>query len=220
MGARAPPLMSADAGVLTLSPLLLLGLPLVLASAVGASQGQQTICCRSSGGTRSACLNLWAHLVPLNNRFDPGPSRLIALLQGPSVEATMMSVKLSKLSGEPLVDQTLPARGATVWVLKVPAIDRRLAGQPLLWESFPDCGADKPPTRTLLETGSPGRPTRGPLASLGDSCGREIPTAPLLGAVGLEEWGGRLPATLPVRCLSLTAIPAATPPLSGPGASP
>jgi hypothetical protein len=173
-----------------------------------------------AGGTRSTCLNLWAHLVPLNNRFNPGPSRLIGLLQGPSVAATTMSVKLSRLGGEPFVDQTLPALGATVWVLLLPDFDQRVAGQPLLWESFPNCGLDKLPTRTILETGSAGRPHRLPLARLGDSCGREITIAPLLAAIGLEEWGGKLPATLPVRCLPLRAIPAAIPPMSGRGASP
>lgn len=203
----------------TLRPLLWLLLPLVLAPALEASQKQQTICCRSSGGTRSTCLNLWAHLVPLNNRFDPGPSRLIALLQGPSDKATSMSVKLSSLSDEPVVDQTLPARGATVWVLLLPDVDRRRAGQPLVWESFPDCGPDKPPTRTILETGSAAKPPRLPWTGLGDSCGKEIPTAPLLAAVGLEEWGDQLPATLPVRCLPLTAIPAAIPPMPGSGAT-
>jgi translation initiation factor IF-2 len=36
----------------------------------------------------------------------------------------------------------------------------------------------------------------------------------------VEEWGGKLPATLPVRCLPLTAIPAAIPPTSGSGVRP
>jgi hypothetical protein len=221
MGGSADPLISdAAAEKMTLRPLLVNGLLLVLAPAVGANQGQQTICCRSSGGTRGTCLNLWAHLVPPNNRINPGPSRLIGLLQGPSAAATTMNVKLSTLGGEPFVDQILPAQGATVWVLLLPDVDRRLAGQPLLWESFPNCALDKLPTRTILETGSAGKPYRLPLARLGDSCGREITIAPLLGVIGLEEWGGKLPATLPVRCLPLTAIPAAIPPLSGRGASP
>ena len=211
---------AAATDMLTLRSLLWLVLPLVLAPPVGANQGQKTICCRSSGGTRSTCLNLWAHLVPLNNRFDPGPNRQIALLQGPSSAATTMSVKLSSPSGEPLVDETLPAQAATLWLLRLPDFDRRVAAQTLMWESFPDCGPDKPPTRTLLETGSAGKAPRFPLDGLGASCGKEIPTAPLLRAVGLEEWGGKLPATLPVRCLPLTAIPAAIPPMSGSGARP
>lgn len=205
---------------MTLRPLLFLGLFLVLAPAVGASQGRQTICCRSSGGTRGACLNLWAHLVPPNNRFDPGPRRLIALLQGPSLAAASMRVQLFRQSGELFVDETLPAQGATVWLLLLPKFDRQDARPPLVWESFPNCGSSKPPTRTLLETGSSGKPAPGPLAPWGESCGKEVATAPLLRAFGLEEWGGEWPTALPVHCLPLTAVQAPIPPPPRTPASP
>ena len=65
---------------------LALGLCLGIGPAALAKEAKLTICCRSSGGTRGTCLNLWVQLVPPSNRFNPGSSRLIALLQGPSVQ--------------------------------------------------------------------------------------------------------------------------------------
>jgi hypothetical protein len=50
-------------------PLLALGLCLGIGPAALAKEAKQTICCRSSGGTRGTCLNLWAHMVPQSNRF-------------------------------------------------------------------------------------------------------------------------------------------------------
>jgi hypothetical protein len=193
--------------MLTLLPLLVLCSSLVLAPAAVANQAQKTICCRTSGGTRGSCLNLWAHLVPPGNRFDPGPRRLIALLQGPSVSPTAMHVQITSLTGERLVDQTLPAQRGAVWLLAMPESNPKVLAQHLVWESFPTCRPDKPPTRSILEPGSAAKATTAPLTSWRASCGKEVTTAALLQAVGLEEWSGKLPTTLPVMCLPLTTRP-------------
>jgi hypothetical protein len=202
--------------------LLVLCFSLALAPCAGANQRQQTICCRSSGGTRGTCLNLWAHLVPISNRFDPGPSRLIALLQGPSPNTESMRVQVFSATGQPLTDQTLPAQRVAIWLLTLPQPDRQQLTQPLLWESFPTCRPNRPPTRTLLETGrTPPATTRpSPLADLLNACEKEVATGPLLRAFGLEEWINKLPETLPVRCQALKASSGALLPSPENGASP
>lgn len=181
---------------------LLLCVPIVFAPAAGANQKQRTICCRSSGGTRGTCLNLWAHLVPVSNRFDPGPSRMIALLQGPSPNGETMRVQLSRPAGQLLVDQILPAQRAAVWLLTLPKPDRAEVSLPLLWESFPTCRPNRPPSRTLLETGPTAKASThsSPLSALLGLCGKEVATAPLLRDFGMEEWISTLPAALPVHC--------------------
>jgi hypothetical protein len=203
-----------------LARILLLCLPLILVPAVGAAKEQQTICCRSSGGTRGTCLNLWTHLVPPENRFYVGPSRRIALLQGPSVNGTSMSVQLFGPAGETLVDQVLPPERAVVWLLTLPQSVQPEFGQPLIWESFPSCQPNRPPARTLLEAGSLATNGAPPLALLHKSCGKEVNTVQLLRAFQLEEWQGKLPSSLPVRCLPLKVEPAAITPKPGNGSIP
>ena len=200
--------------------LFLFSVPLVFATGAAANQRPPTICCRSSGGTRGTCLNLWVHLVPPENRYNPGPSRLIALLQGPSAEPTSMNVQLSSLSGELLLEQTLPAERVAVWLLALPKPVRQAFGQPLLWESYPSCRPNKPPARTLLEFRTDGKGAASPLAGLRESCGESVSSAPLLQAFGLDEWSDKLPASLPLRCLSLTAGQVLSPLRPGNAASP
>ena len=200
--------------------LFLFSVPLVFATGAGANQRPPTICCRSSGGTRGTCLNLWAHLVPPENRYNSGPSRLIALLQGPSAEPTSMNVQLSSLSGELLLEQTLPAERVAVWLLALPKPVRHAFGRPLLWESYPSCRPNKPPARTLLEFRSDGKGAASPLAGLRESCGESVSSAPLLRAFALDEWSDKLPASLPLRCLSLTAGQVLSPLRPGNAASP
>ena len=151
--------------------------------------------------------------MPVSNRFDPGPSRLIALLQGPSANAERMRVQVFGPTGQPLADQTLPAQRAAVWLLTVPKPERPELAQPLLWESFPTCRPNRPPTRTILETGPTPKNSSNtsPLSDLVNLCEKEVATAPLLRQFGLEEWTGKLPAALPVHCQTLRSGSAALP---------
>jgi hypothetical protein len=203
---------------------LALGLCLGFGPAVLAKEAKQTICCRSSGGTRGTCLNLWAQLVPPSNRLNPGSSRLIALLQGPSAQPTAMAVAFSTLAGNPVGMQTLPPQGVGVRLLKLPEAERSVLQQPLVWESFPTCQPNKPPTRTTLvaeplvdQNQSPKNvAVRSPqalavrseqtLESLSKVCGGITNTKSLLEAFGfqVDEWAGKLPAQLPVSCQTLS----------------
>jgi hypothetical protein len=205
-------------------PLLALGLCLGFEPAVLAKEANRTICCRSSGGTRGTCLNLWVHLVPPSNRFNPGSSRLIAMLQGPSAQPTAMVLQLSNLAGDPVGGQMLPAQGVGVRLLKLPAADRPALNQPLVWESFPTCQPNKPPTRSILvaeplqdPSSSPGPKdvsyqapltdrSQNALAALRKACGGMADTKSLLDAFGfqVDEWSAKLPPQLPVYCETLS----------------
>ena len=205
-------------------PLLALGLCLGIGPAALAKEAKQTICCRSSGGTRGTCLNLWAQLVPPSNRFNPGSSRLIALLQGPSIQPTAMAVAFSTLAGDPVGGQTLPAQGVGVRLLQLPEADRPVLQQPLVWESFPTCQPNKPPTRTTLVAEPLLDPSPSPksfavrspqaraersqqaLKDLSKVCGGITNTKGLLEAFGFQvnEWATKLPAQLPVSCETLS----------------
>ena len=205
-------------------PLLALGLGLGFEPAALAKEAKQTICCRSSGGTRGTCLNLWAHLVPQSNSFNPGSSRLIALLQGPSAQPAAMAVEFSTLAGDPVGMQTLPPQGVGVRLLQLPEADRPVLRQPLVWESFPTCQPNKPPTRTILvaeplldQSLSPKNlAVRSPqaltelshqaLESLSKVCGGITNTKSLLEAFDfqVDEWAAKLPAQLPVSCETLS----------------
>lgn len=200
----------------------LLGLSILLAAAAQANQANQTICCRSSGGTRSTCLSLWAHLVPASNRYAPGPSRRIALLQGPADPAMAMTVQLLGATGELLAEQTLPALRAGVWLLTVPRAEQQRPAPPMLWESFPACQPNKPPTRSSLamEPLPESSAIQARLAALAAACGKQVATAPLLQEFGLEEFSARLPASLPVHCQAITAEAGGAPPSPGSGSRP
>lgn len=205
-------------------PLLAPGLCMGIGPAALAKEAKQTICCRASGGTRGTCLNLWAHLVPQSNRFNPGSSRLIALLQGPSAQPTAMAVAFSTLAGDPVGMQTLPPQGVGVRLLQLPEADRPVLRQPLVWESFPTCQPNKPPTRTtlvaepLLDQGPSPKSfaVRSPqslversqqaLKDLRKDCGRMAETKSLLEAFDFQvvEWAAKLPAQLAVSCETLS----------------
>jgi hypothetical protein len=207
-------------------PLLALGLCMGFEPAALAKEAKQTICCRSSGGTRGTCLNLWAHLVPPSNSFNPGSSRLIALFQGPSAQPTAMAVAFTTLAGDPVGGQTLPAQGVGVRLLQLPEADRPVLQQPLVWESFPTCQPNKPPTRTTLMTDSLLDQSRSPkslairspqslaersqqaLKDLRMVCGGMADTKSLLEAFDfqVDEWAAKLPAQLPVSCETLSLL--------------
>jgi hypothetical protein len=190
------------------------GLLLVLPAGVMAKERQHTICCRTPGGSRSAemCLRKWAHLVPRNEYGEPALNRTLAVLQGASETPTALTIQLRTLGGELVGEQTLPAMPAGIWLLQAPAPDRPELQQVLVWETFPQCRASKPPARTLLERSVPPASNNVALLTtkLQQSCGAQVSTVPLLQSLQLEDYfspqnRATLPSNLPVRCLSLTA---------------
>ena len=176
------------------------------APAVNAEGGKPTICCRTSGGTRGTCLNVWAHLVPPSNRFNPGSSRTLALLQGPSSEPTAMTVQLLSPAGELVAGQTLPAQPVGITLITLPQSDRPALNQALTWESFPSCQPNKPPTRTSLVADSNQEQSASQklIADLVNLCGKSADTKPLLTAFNLDNYATKLPAKLPIQCEKFT----------------
>jgi hypothetical protein len=172
------------------------------APAVNAEGGKPTICCRTSGGTRGTCLNVWAHLVPPSNRFNPGSSRTLALLQGPSSEPTAMTVQLLSPAGELVAGQTLPAQPVGITLITLPQSDRPALNQALTWESFPSCQPNKPPTRTSLVADSNQEQSASQklVGDRGQLCGGMVDTKPLLAAFNLDDYGAKLPERMPVWC--------------------
>lgn len=131
-----------------------------------------------------------------------------------------MSVRLFSHAGDLLVNQVLPAERAVVWVLTLPNPDTPRFGQPMRWESFPTCRPNRPPTRTTLDNSSGGMQPITASVVFFDSCGKDINTAQLLRDFELEEWSGKLPESLPVRCLPLRVAPTAVTPSQGHGSTP
>ncbi len=191
---------------LRLAPMTALALGFCCAPAVQAGGGKPTICCRTSGGTRGTCLNVWTHLVPPSNRFNPGGSRTLALLQGPSSEPTAMTVQLLSPAGELVAGQTLPAQRVGITLITLPKLDRSALNQAVTWESFPSCQPNKPPTRTSLVADSNQEQSASQklIADLALHCGGTVDTKPLLAAFNLEDYAAKLPVKLPVRCEKLT----------------
>lgn len=186
----------------------LLGISLspAVALAAPAKEGKKTICCRASGGTRGTCLNVWAHLLPPSNTLHPGANRSIALLQGSSPEPAAMTLQFFSRDGDLVAEQSLPPRDVGVWLLTLPEAGRAGLGPDVVWESFPSCRPNKPPTRSQLVLAGPAEP--GPaeqaLAQLRRNCGGVVETAPLLRAFAMEETAAKLPPQLPVRCAALS----------------
>jgi len=170
--------------------------------AVHAEGGKPTICCRTSGGTRGTCLNVWSHLVPPSNRFNPGGSRTLALLQGPSSEPTAMIVQLLSPAGELVTGQTMPAQRVGITLISLPQAVGAPLNQALTWESFPSCQPNKPPTRTSLvaDSNQEQSVSQKLVADLGQFCGGMVDTKPLLTALNLEDYAAKLPEKLPVWC--------------------
>ena len=191
---------------LRLAPMAAMALGFCCAPAVQAKGGKPTICCRTSGGTRGTCLNVWTHLVPPSNRFNPGSSRTLALLQGPSSEPTAMTVQLLSPAGELVAGQTLPAQRVGITLITLPQAVGAPLNQALIWESFPSCQPNKPPTRTSLvaDSNQEQSVSQKLVADLGQLCGGTVDTKPLLAALNLEDYAAKLPEKLPVGCEMLT----------------
>jgi hypothetical protein len=183
-----------------------LALGFCCAPAVQAKGDKPTICCRTSGGTRGTCLNFWTHLVPPSNRFNPGGSRTLALLQGPSSEPIAMTVQLLSPAGELVTGQTLRAQRVGITLISLPQAVGAPLNQALTWESFPSCQPNKPPTRTSLvaDSNQEQSVSQKLVADLGQFCGGIVDTKPLLTALNLEDYAAKLPDKLPVRCEKFT----------------
>lgn len=187
---------------LRFAPMVALAIGFCCAPAVHAEGGKPTICCRTSGGTRGTCLNVWSHLVPPSNRFNPGGSRTLALLQGPSSEPTAMIVQLLSPAGELVTGQTMPAQRVGITLISLPQAVGAPLNQALTWESFPSCQPNKPPTRTSLvaDSNQEQSVSQKLVADLGQFCGGMVDTKPLLTALNLEDYAAKLPEKLPVWC--------------------
>lgn len=178
----------------------LLTLTVLLApdGAAWAQPGRQVVCCRTSGGTRSSCPNHWAHLVPPENRFNPGSARQVALFQGVAEVRSRMTVRLTTTKGQLISEHLLEPQPTGVKVLTLP----EQTPSSVLWESFPNCAPDRPPTTTLLDQKP--SPTDGSVRTmmrrLSSSCGGFIDTDELLRTFNMESLRENLPEALPISC--------------------
>lgn len=189
------------------------GITITLSAVAAAKEAQQTICCRTPGGSRTAeeCLGQWAHLVPRSESGEPAQSRVLAVLQGVSKTATSLTVQLRTQEGNIAQEVVLPPVNAGIWVLVAPAMTPKEKQKGFFWETFPGCRAKAPPARTLLDTSTEPSANAASfwMAKLRGSCGKDVNTKPLLESFQLGDYfvsqdGKSLPATLAVRCVSLT----------------
>lgn len=178
-------------------------------SVLWAGEANATICCRASGGTRGLCLSQWLQLVPTSNRFDPGSQRLIALIQGNASQPTSLVVQFTSANGAALGEQTLPPRGAGIRLLTLPPEPQLSLRQPLIWETYPTCQPNKPPSRSVLaaDPRPEQRSAQNALAGLSRSCGQQVDSHALLRLFDLEGVIPGLPQRLPVSCEALTLGP-------------
>ncbi len=176
---------------------------------------------RVGGGTRGECTaRLVAHLVPKSNVFAPGPSGLIAILQGPSANLNPLIVAFKPANAAGIVEpgaamlqsrEIAPAPVGLV-LLKAPSF-----GGVIQWESSYRCGggiadpdllnfvsAGAPPAVSLLvKAAEPvDRLMQAELAEWKTHCGGTIPRDQVAKSFALDEvLGTDWPTQLPVRCL-------------------
>ena len=192
-----------------------------------AKEANQAVCCRTSGGTRAACSGLWVgHMVPPNSRFQPGPQGLIGLLHQSSREEMLVVLQFRSLTGQVLGEARLPMHKAGLWLLKLPLQEDPAMKLPLVWESYPACRANEPPSQTLLESGTESRTSEAMngihelLAEQQKACGHTVATQPLLQAMQWGELASKFPSRLPVWCLKLKVSPLDASEEAGSGTTP
>ena len=169
---------------------------------------------REGGGSRDACqARRLVHLVPFSDRFAPGESRRIAVLEGSAPLPAPLQVRIGALGV-----WTLPAEPVGIRVLTIPAI-----AMELLWESSPLCTSaldsiGAPPARSWLlpRSAAPADQAADQLArlqllELSRHCGSTVEAAPLLRAFSLEHLAPVLPAQLSVRCEPLAPLSSLAP---------
>ena len=175
---------------------------------------------RVGGGTRGECTaRLVANLVPQSNVYAPGPSGLIAILQGPSANLHPLIVSFRAANatgvvepGAPLLDKRqIAAAPAGLVLLKVPAFNGNVQ-----WESSYLCegaGADPdplnfvsagaPPALSLLvKTADAGdRSVQSQLLQLKDHCGATVNREQIAKAFAIDDvLANGWPAQLPIGC--------------------
>ncbi len=175
---------------------------------------------RVGGGTRGECTaRLVAHMVPKSNVFAPGPSGLIAILQGPSANLNPLIIAFKPANAAGMVEpgasmlesrEIAPAPVGLV-LLKAPAFTGMIQ-----WESSYRCGggiadpdplnfvsAGAPPAVSLLvKAAEPvDRLMQAELAQWKSHCGGTIPREQVAKSFALDEvLGTDWPTQLPVRC--------------------
>lgn len=178
---------------------------------------------RVGGGTRDDCTSRpIAHLVPPSSVFAPGPSREVALLEGPSNQPRPVLLEFrppaAPASSGPAVaapiTRVLPAAPAGITLFTLPALAKST-----VWSSSYRCGAEgvksasdplafvesaAPPALSLVvsDVTPADREVQAALARLRQACGGTLRRQEVAQAFGLEDLiSGEWPAALPVRCL-------------------
>jgi len=188
--------------------------PLTVPAAAIADSTRQMPVNREGGGSRDACqARRLVHLVPFSDRFAPGESRRIAVLEGSAPRPAPLQVRIGALGV-----WTLPAEPVGIRVLTIPAMATEL-----LWESSPQCTSAQdpigaPPARSWLVPRSAGpadqaadQLARVQLLELSRRCGSTVEAAPLLRAFALEHLASMLPVQLSVRCDPLAPLSSMAP---------
>ena len=175
---------------------------------------------RVGGGTRGECTaRLVANLVPQSNVYAPGPSGLIAILQGPSanLHPLVVAFKAANATGvvEPgtplLLKREIAASPAGLVLLKGPVLNGNVQ-----WESSYLCegvgtdpdplnfvSAGAPPALSLLvKTADAGdRSVQSQLLQLKNHCGATVSREQIAKAFALDEvLANGWPVQLPVAC--------------------
>jgi hypothetical protein len=172
---------------------------------------------RIGGATRGECSSrLIAHLVPADSVYASGESRLLAILQGPSLNPQPLQLSFSA-AAEAAADASttlLPASGVGLVLFRQPA-----TRVPLRWVSSYQCeqgstaasddplafvSAGSPPAISLLLAGSNSEflPLQKLLQQISQACGGTVSRDLISSRFGFTDlikadW----PAQLPVRCV-------------------
>ncbi|MFM7312661.1 MAG: hypothetical protein ACKO0M_05765 [Cyanobium sp.] len=171
---------------------------------------------RVGGGTRGECFaRPIVHLVPANSVFASGPSRLLGILEGPSLNPVSVAVSFRPEANRnaPATTVVLPASPAAVVLLRQPAIT-----QPTRWESSYQCGGvqpgaddplgyvstvSPPPVSLLLNEGTPDDlRMQQSLQALLKACGSTVSRDQIAASFALTDLlkEGPWPERLPVLC--------------------
>ena len=186
---------------------------------------------RVGGGTRGVCTSRFvAHLVPSSSVYAPGSVPVLALLQGPSPEASPLLMEfrpylpggLASAGAVPGQQVRLPASEAGITLFNLPPLPG-----PTVWESSYLCGGDgsglgggggsagagsgslsivsdgPPPAISLLvkDRSDEDRSAEALLNGLRSSCGQTVNTREVAERFGLADAiSDDWPERLPVRC--------------------
>lgn len=173
---------------------------------------------RIGGATRGECSSrLIAHLVPADSVYASGESRLLAILQGPSLNPQPLQLSFSAAAEAATAaapTTLLPASGLGLVLFRQPA-----TGVPLRWVSSYQCeqgsatasddplafvSAGSPPAISLLLAGSSSEflPLQKLLQQISQACGGTVSRDLISSRFGFTDLiNADWPAQLPVRCV-------------------